>query len=98
MRPAPQGYTPASIIEFVSRAGVSKAYGLVDIELLEHCIRSELNKTANRKIAVLNPVKVTVTNYPEDKLEYFEVPNNPEQPEKGMRKLPFTRELYIERG
>ena len=92
-----KGYTPASIIEFVSRAGVSKAYSLVDIELLEHCIRSELNKTANRKIAVLNPVKVTVTNYPEDKLEYFEVPNNPEQPEKGMRKLPFTRELYIER-
>ncbi len=92
-----KGYTPASIIEFVSRAGVSKAYSLVDIELLDHCIRSELNKTANRKIAVLNPVKVTITNYPEDKLEYFEVPNNPEQPEKGMRKLPFTRELYIER-
>ncbi len=92
-----RGYTPESIFDFVKRAGVAKAYSLVDIELLEHCIREELNGKAERRIAVLNPVKVTVTNYPVDKTEYFPLPNNPSEPESEMRMLPFTRELFIER-
>ena len=92
-----RGYTPASIFDFVSRAGVAKAYSIVDYELLEHCIREELNATAPRRIAVLNPVKVVVTNYPEDKTEYFQLPNNPQNPEAGTRSVAFTRELYIDR-
>ena len=91
-----RGYTPASIFDFVARAGVAKAYSVVDYELLEHCIREELNDTAERRIAILHPIKVVVTNYPEDKVEYFEVSNNPNHPESGTRKLPFTRELYID--
>ena len=92
-----RGYTPASIFDFVARAGVAKAYSIVDYELLEHCIREELNDSAERRIAILNPIKVVVTNYPEDKVEYFEVANNPSHPELGTRKLPFTREIYIDR-
>ena len=92
-----RGYTPASIFDFVARAGVAKAYSVVDYELLEHCIREELNDSAERRIAILNPIKVVITNYPEDKVEYFEVSNNPSHPELGTRKLPFTRELYIDR-
>ena len=91
-----RGYTPSSIFDFVARAGVAKAYSVVDYELLEHCIRNELNDTASRKIAILNPVKVVITNYPEDKEEYFELPNNPNHPEEGKRLVPFTRELYID--
>ena len=91
-----RGYTPSAIFDFVERAGVSKAYSVVDYELLEHCIREELNTSANRRIAILNPVKVVITNYPEDKVEYFELPNNPQNPEAFTRKLPFTRELYID--
>ena len=92
-----RGYTPASIFDFVARAGVAKSYSVVDYELLEHCIREELNDTAERRIAILHPIKVVITNYPEDKVEYFEVSNNPNHPELGTRKLPFTRELYIDR-
>ncbi len=92
-----RGYTPSSIIEFIKTAGVSKAYSIVDVELLEHCIRDELNRTAQRRMAVINPVKVTVLNYPEDKTEYFEVANNVNDPEAGTRKVEFSRELYIER-
>lgn len=91
-----RGYTPASIFDFVARAGVAKAYSVVDYELLEHCIREELNATAERRIAILKPIKVVITNYPEDKVEYFELPNNPSNPNTGTRKLPFTRELYID--
>ncbi len=93
-----RGYTPASILEFVKRAGVAKANSLVDIELLEHCIREELNTTAERRIAILDPIKVVITNYPEDKVEYFPASNNPSDPEAGTRDLPFTRELYIDRS
>ena len=93
-----RGYTPASIFDFVERAGVAKAYSFVDIELLEHCIREELNETAPRRVAILDPVKVVVTNFPEDKVEYFELPNNPNDENAGKRKLPFTRELYIDRS
>ncbi len=91
-----RGYTPSAIFDFVSRAGVAKAYSVVDYELLEHCIREELNTSADRRIAIMKPIKVVVTNYPEDKTEYFELPNNPGNPERGTRKLPFTRELYID--
>ena len=91
-----RGYTPSAIFDFVARAGVAKSYSVVDYELLEHCIREELNDTAERRIAILHPIKVVVTNYPEDKVEYFEVSNNPNHPESGTRKLPFTRELYID--
>ncbi len=91
-----RGYTPAAIFDFVARAGVAKSYSVVDYELLEHCIREELNESAPRRISVLRPIKVVVTNYPEDKVEYFEVANNPAKPEAGTRKIPFTRELYID--
>ena len=91
-----RGYTPSSIFNFVRSAGVAKANSLVDIEMLEHCIREELNATANRRICVKNPIKVVVTNYPEDKVEYFEVPNNPSVEGAGTREVAFTRELYID--
>ncbi len=92
-----RGYTPAAIFEFVRRAGIAKSDSLVDIELLEYCIREELNNAAQRRIAVLDPIKVVVTNYPEDKEETFEVANHPALPEMGTRKVTFTRELYIDR-
>ena len=93
-----RGYTPSSIIEFVKKAGVAKAYSIVDIELLEHCIRDELNTSALRRIAVLDPIKVTITNYPEDKTEEFEVSNNPQDPEAGTRKVVFSKHLYIDKS
>jgi len=93
-----RGYTPASIFDFVKRAGVAKAYSIVDYELLEHCIREELNAKAARKIAILDPIKLVITNYPEGKVEYFPVSNNPNDPEAGTREVPFTREVYIDRS
>ncbi len=92
-----RGYTPSAIFEFVKRSGISTALSLCDIGLLEHCIREELNGTAMRRMAVLDPLPVEITNFGDD-TEYFEVVNNPERPEDGMRKIPFTKELYIERG
>jgi len=91
-----RGYTPSAIFDFVDRAGVAKAYSVVDYELLEHCIREELNQTALRKIAILRPIKVVIDNYPEDKVEYFSLPNNPQYPELGNRQLPFSKEIYID--
>lgn len=91
-----RGYTPTSIFNFVRSAGIAKANSLVDIEMLEHCIREELNATANRRICVKNPIKVVVTNYPEDKVEYFDIPNNPSVEGAGTRAVAFTRELYID--
>ena len=93
-----RGYTPSSIFDFVKRAGVAKAYSIVDYELLEHCIREELNAKAERKIAILDPIKLVITNYPEGKTEYFPVSNNPNDPEAGTRDVPFTREVYIDRS
>ena len=93
-----RGYTPASIIDFVSRAGVAKAYSIVDIELLEHCIREELNMTAQRRICVSNPIKVVITNYEEGKVEYFPVSNNPNDENAGTRNVMFTREIYIDKS
>lgn len=93
-----RGYTPSSIIEFVKTAGVSKADSIVDIGLLEHCIRDELNAAAQRRMAVLDPVKVTITNYPAGKTEYFEIANNPNDESAGARRVSFSRELFIERS
>lgn len=92
-----RGYTPEAIKEFMHRIGVSKVKSVVDISLLEHILREDLNKRANRAMAVLNPVKLIIENYPEDKVEYFEADNNPEDPSAGKRKIPFTKELFIEK-
>ena len=91
-----RGYTPTAIIDFLTRVGVAKNDSLVDIKLLEHCLREELNKTALRRIAVTKPIKVEIENYPADQTEYFSVANNPEDPDAGTRQVPFTRELWIE--
>jgi len=93
-----RGYTPSSIIEFVRRAGVAKTYSVVDIRLLEYCIREELNRSASRRMVVTEPVKVTLTNYPQGQVEEFEIPNNPLDPESGARRVSFSGELYIERS
>ena len=91
-----RGYTPGAILDFCGRIGVSKSNSLVEIGLLEHCIREELNETAPRRIAVQKPIKLIVDNYPADKVEYFDLPNHPQHPEMGTRPVPFTRELYID--
>ena len=91
-----RGYTPEAIFDFIRRAGIAKANSLVDSDLLEHCIREELNMKAKRKIAIEKPVKITITNYPEDKVEYFDLPNNPNDPDAGTRKVPFTRNIIID--
>ncbi len=93
-----RGYTPSAILEFVKRAGIAKANSLVDIRLLEHCIREELNQTALRKMAVTEPIKMVITNYPAEKTEYFTVPNNPQDENAGSRDVPFTKEVYIEKS
>ena len=93
-----RGYTPSAILDFVQRAGIAKANSLVDIRLLEHCIREELNRTALCRMAVTEPIKLTITNYPEGKTEYFEVANNPQDENAGTRKVPFTGSLYIEKS
>ena len=92
-----RGYTPESIKNFIEDIGYTKYEALNDIGLLEHNIREELNRHANRVSAVLNPVKVVITNYPDDKVEMMEMDNNPEQPDAGKHKMPFSREIYIER-
>ncbi|MCL4244036.1 MAG: glutamine--tRNA ligase/YqeY domain fusion protein [Candidatus Dadabacteria bacterium] len=92
-----RGYTPASIRNFCTRIGVTKQESVIDISLLEHSIRDDLNKTARRVMAVLNPLKVTITNYPEGGSEELDAVNNPEDPSMGTRKVPFSGQLYIER-
>lgn len=91
-----RGYTPSSIRNFCERIGVAKRNSVVDVALLEHCIREELNKTAPRAMAVLRPLKVVILNYPETETEELEAVNNPEDPSMGTRKVPFSREIYIE--
>jgi glutaminyl-tRNA synthetase len=91
-----RGYTPESIRNFCERIGVAKADSMVDIALLEYCIREHLNKIAPRVMGVLKPLKVTIDNYPEDQVEELDAINNPEDPDMGTRKIPFSRELYIE--
>lgn len=91
-----RGYTPESIREFAERIGVAKADSTVDIALLEHCLREDLNKRAPRVMAVLLPLKVIIDNYPEGQVEWLDAENNPEDPAAGARKIPFSREIYIE--
>lgn len=92
-----RGYTPASIRNFAERIGVTKVDGIIDVALLEHSVREDLNKTAQRVMGVLDPLKVVITNYPEGQVEMLDAVNNPEDPEAGTRQVPFTREIYIER-
>jgi glutaminyl-tRNA synthetase len=91
-----RGYTPEAIRDFCTRIGVAKKENVVDVALLEHTVREDLNRRAPRALAVLRPVKVVIENYPEGKVEYVEAVNNPEDPSAGMRRLPFSRELLIE--
>lgn len=92
-----RGFSPAAIREFADRIGVAKANSVVDFELLQFCVREDLNKHANRVMAVLDPIKLTIENYPEGKVEELDAENNPEDPSAGMRQIPFSRNLYIER-
>ena len=92
-----RGYTPEAIRDFCNRIGVARRDSLVDVALLEHCLREDLNKKAPRVMAVLRPLKVVLTNYPDNRVEELEAVNNPEDPSMGTRKVPFSRELYIER-
>ncbi|MDD5796712.1 MAG: glutamine--tRNA ligase/YqeY domain fusion protein [Oscillospiraceae bacterium] len=92
-----RGYTPKSIRTFCDNIGISKVNSIVEYSFLEHCLREDLNETAARAMAVINPVKLIITNYPEDKTEEFEVENNPNRPEDGTRTVTFSRECYIER-
>ncbi|HCD87640.1 MAG TPA: glutamine--tRNA ligase [Algoriphagus sp.] len=92
-----RGYTPESIRKFSDLSGISKRDNVTDVSLLEYCIREDLNKTATRVMAVLDPVKVVLTNYPEGKVEMLSMENNPEDPNSGTHEVPFSKELYIER-
>ncbi len=92
-----RGYTPESIRTFSDTAGISKRDNVTDVALLEHCIKDDLNKTAPRVMAVLNPVKLVITNYPEGQIEWLSAENNQEDESAGFRKVPFSRELYIEK-
>lgn len=92
-----RGYTPESIRAFSERVGVAKRDNLIDVALLEFSVREDLNKTAPRVMAVLDPLKVTLINYPEDRVEMLDAENNPEDPSAGTRKIPFSRTIYIER-
>ena len=95
-----RGYSPTSIFEFVKKAGVSKVYSLVDYRMLEYCIRTELETTAQRRMAVTDPVKLVITNYPDEQVEYFDIPNNPNKAaaDTSTRPVAFSRELWIERS
>ncbi len=93
-----RGYTPESIRNFIEKVGVAKRENVIDVSLLEFCVREHLNYTAPRVMAVLDPVKLVITNYPEGKEEWLDAENNPEDDRAGSRKVPFSRELYIERA
>jgi glutaminyl-tRNA synthetase len=92
-----RGYTPESISDFCARVGVAKKENMIDVGLLEHCVREDLNRRALRGMAVLRPLKVVLTNYPEGQTEEMDVVNNPEDAAAGTRRVPFSREIYIER-
>ncbi|MEG2493799.1 MAG: glutamine--tRNA ligase/YqeY domain fusion protein [Rikenellaceae bacterium] len=92
-----RGYTPASVRAFADKVGVAKRDNVIDLGLLEFCVREDLNHNAERRMAVLDPIKVVITNYPEDKTEIIHCVNNPENEEAGKREVPFSREVYIER-
>lgn len=92
-----RGFTPEAIRDFADRIGVAKANSMVDYDLLNFCVREDLNKKALRRMAVLNPIKLTISNYPEGKIEELDAENNPEDPNAGSRKVSFSRNLYVER-
>ncbi len=92
-----RGFTPESLRNFADRVGVAKRENVIDVGLLEHCLREDLNKKAQRIMGVINPLKLTIKNYPDDKEEYHDAVNNPEDESAGTRKVPFSRTLYIER-
>ena len=92
-----RGYTPTAINKFVNTIGVAKRDNIIDVSLLEFCVREDLNKTANRVMAVTEPIKLIISNYKGDKTEWLEAENNPEDPRTGKRKIPFSKVLYIER-
>lgn len=92
-----RGYTPSAIRDFCERIGVAKTSSTVDVALLEHCIREDLNAKATRVMAVLRPIKVVLENYPDDQIEWFDAENNPEDPNGGTRKVPFSKVIYIDR-
>ena len=92
-----RGFTPEAIRDFCSRIGVAKKENVIDVALLEHTVREDLNKRALRAMAVLRPLKVVIENFPEGRVEEVEAVNNPEDPSAGTRRVPFSRELYIER-
>ena len=92
-----RGYSPEAIKMFLKKIGIAKTESIIDFALLEHCVREDLNKTSPRVMAVLNPLKVVITNYPEGQTDDLEAINNPEDPSAGTRSVPFSRELYIER-
>ncbi len=92
-----RGYTPTAIRAFWDKVGIAKRESFIDVAVLEHCVRDDLNKTSVRRMAVLDPLKVVITNYPEGESETFEAVNNPEDEAAGTRRVPFSRELYIER-
>jgi glutaminyl-tRNA synthetase len=92
-----RGYTPESIRSFCDRIGVAKRDSIVDMALLEHCVREDLNRRAPRVMAVLRPLRVVIDNYPEEQIEEFDAPYHPQNPDMGSRKVPFSRVLYIER-
>ena len=91
-----RGFTPEAIRDFCERIGVAKSNSTVDVALLEHCVREDLNQNAPRAMVVLDPLKITITNYPEGQIEYLDAEINPNQPELGSYKIPFGREIYIE--
>ena len=93
-----RGYPPEAIRDFCERIGVSKSNSTVDFALLEHCVREDLNRTSPRVMAVVHPLKIVIENYPEDQVEELTAENNPEDPDAGTRKIPFSRTLYIEKG
>lgn len=93
-----RGYTPASIREFARRIGVTKSDNIIEMGVLEDCIREDLNENAPRRMAVLNPLKVVLTNYPADRIEELQAANHPQKPEMGSRTIPFSNELYIDRS
>ncbi len=93
-----RGYTPESILDFCDRIGMAKKDAIIDVAQLEYSIRQDLNRTSPRRMAVLDPLRVVIENYPEDRVESLEAVNNPEDPSRGTREVPFSRVLYIERG
>ena len=93
-----RGYTPQAIRAFCERVGLAKRENVIEMDLLEYCLREDLNKRALRRLGVLNPLKVTIENYPERQIEEVEAVNNPEDPNAGIRKIPFSRNLYVERN